>query len=101
MKLDDVDLTIIISNILDNAIEATKSIEDAHIDVQLKMKNNYFVFSCTNNYSSDYATKKKSSKLEKHGLGLDNVTHVIRKYNGEIKIEDSEEVFRISFFVKY
>ena len=83
LRIDDVDLTIIVSNIFDNAIEASKFLDSPYIDVKIQTRNNYLVFSCINNYSKESLKSKKSNKTEKHGIGLTNVRRAIEKYNGE------------------
>lgn len=50
LRIDDVDLTIIVSNIFDNAIEASKFLDSPYIDVKIQTRNNYLVFSCINNW---------------------------------------------------
>ena len=101
LRIDDVDLTIIVSNIFDNAIEASKFLDSPYIDVKIQTRNTYLVFSCINNYSKESLKSKKSNKTEKHGIGLTNVRRAIEKYNGELDIKKEVNIYKISFFIKF
>ena len=68
LRIDDVDLTIIVSNIFDNAIEASKFLDSPYIDVKIQTRNNYLVFSCINNYSKD--SLKSKNQIKRRNMGL-------------------------------
>lgn len=101
LRIDDVDLTIIVSNIFENAVAATECLDSPYIDIKIQIRNNYLVFSCTNNCSKKSIKRKKSNSLEKHGIGLFNVRRAIEKYNGELDIKNETNTYKISFFIKY
>ncbi|MBO5228984.1 MAG: GHKL domain-containing protein, partial [Lachnospiraceae bacterium] len=44
----------------------------------------------------EYTTKKDT---DNHGLGLYNVRRAVEEYNGEMKIEATEDMFKISIFI--
>lgn len=105
LDIDSVDLSVILSNLLDNAIEASLKLEDnrmieSHIHLY---KGNLFI-SVKNNYNGEiisshavYLTTKKDS--HEHGIGLKNVQHVVTKYNGTQNVEHDEHTFTVSIMI--
>lgn len=104
--ITSVDLCIIFSNALDNAIEACTEINDMItriINVETKINNSYLFIKITNptNHNSIIRgncilTTKEDKSI--HGFGLYNVNDVIKKYNGELKLisESNQFVFDAS-----
>ena len=78
--IQDIDIIIIMGNIIDNAIEATKKIDYGYIDINVfaTQKGHFLMIRVENKF--DGIVKKKgddfcSTKQEpdKHGIGLKNV----------------------------
>lgn len=105
LNIDSVDLSVILSNLLDNAIEASLKLDEnrmieSHIHIY---KGNLFI-SVKNNYNGEiisshavYLTTKKDS--HEHGIGLKNVQHVVTKYNGTQNVEHDEHTFTVSIMI--
>ena len=95
------DLTVILGNLIENALEACSRINknDRFINFKLFEYRNYLIISIENSF--DVFSHKKvewktvSSKDGHSPIGLNNVQSIIYKYDGEMKIECNE-----SFFVK-
>lgn len=88
VKIDLVDLTVIISNTLDNAIEACEKlpVQDRQIHVQVVLDDNELFYAVRNrslpvDVSSDRlpATTKENPSF--HGYGLQNVQTTLAKYH--------------------
>ena len=99
-----VDMCIILSNALDNAIEANKAIDDPekrYIKLKIYGDEAYTVISVTNPTvnnpvkmsAGNIRTTKKDS--ENHGLGLKSIESTTRKYDGEMLIKCEDNVFTI------
>lgn len=105
LPIDSVDLSIILSNLLDNAIEANMKIdEDRFIGVTIHIYKQSLFISVKNHYNgqirhinSEYFTTKKNT--HGHGLGLKNINYVIQKYNGSLNIEHDQKEFTISIII--
>jgi sensor histidine kinase regulating citrate/malate metabolism len=102
--MDKMDMNIILGNLLDNALEALGQTEERQISVNMKYKKGIFVVKISNSYDGTlikrgekYITRKQDT--ESHGLGLQNVSEIIEKYNGEKQIETTSNMFKISIIL--
>ena len=97
LQLDSVDITTILVNLLDSAIEACVIYgENSQIQVKVLLGNTLF-FAIRNTCKpvkiiGEYIpTTKPNAQL--HGFGLENVKTLLRKYNGEYAMEYDEGWF--------
>ncbi|MEG2786355.1 MAG: ATP-binding protein [Romboutsia sp.] len=100
--IEMIDISSIFSNLIDNAIEACNKIADNNIEKYITVKGTfikgYYVVRCENSKTNKVIIKNNkifTSKKDKffHGIGLDSIKSSIKKYNGELKIKDSESKF--------
>jgi len=86
--LKDIDICIVLSNALDNAIQACKSL-DASIEKQIhvsgRVQGDFLMIETRNSFCGKGVFKK--------GTGLSNVKKVAEKYDGAMSIERREDVF--------
>lgn len=80
-------LCSVLSNLLDNAIEASSKVKAPFISVKMKMVKNYLSLSVENQIEPEQKETALSHKTTKsnpqlHGLGLQIVQEVVRRYNG-------------------
>lgn len=83
------DLVVLVSNILNNAIEACAKLEKNRvIKVKLMLENGKLIFSVRNTYSGETVYRNgelqttKAIEKRNHGIGIKNVIKVIEKNNG-------------------
>ncbi|MDE7193306.1 MAG: GHKL domain-containing protein [Oscillospiraceae bacterium] len=103
--IENVDLCVILSNALDNAIEACREFKSpCAITISAGERQGYFVLSIKNPtvrsdkfYSIPPTTK---SEQEKHGMGLYNIKNAAKKYNGQMKIKCENGVFELMVTLK-
>ena len=105
-KIDTMDICCIFSNILDNAIEATRQLEEGKI-ITLKGVQRYglILISVVNPVKSepkrdkngDYITGKSDKKG--HGLGLKSVEAIADKYCGNVELKYSDGFFYVNVFL--
>ena len=92
--IQDIDLHCIISNLLDNAIEAVQKLDDKKIELSV-FGNEYSVYiEASNIVQSDIITKNplfKTTKADKfrHGHGISNIKEKVEKYQGEIEYKQN------------
>ena len=98
MPVERLDLCSLITNLMDNAIEACEKITDGErrIDVSAQVVHRYFVMSISNTVApgrADTALSLVTDKddCEMHGYGSKIVDDVVKKYNGQIlrRVEDN------------
>lgn len=106
VRIKDEDVVTILSNLLNNAIEACEKCDDKKI-IKLKFVNedNMIIIAVKNTFSHPICYENgeiKSSKIsraEEHGVGIKNIIKVIEKYNGSYIIEDSKNEFYFSIII--
>ena len=84
----DIDICIVLSNALDNAIHAVKNLGtgiEKYIRVSGRIQGDFLMMEIQNSFHGKSAFKK--------GTGLSNVKKVAEKYGGAMSIETQEHVF--------
>ncbi len=97
LKIEDRDCMVIISNIINNAIEAAeKCPEDRRImSVKAIIEDGQFVFACRNNFISELAPNLQSTKCDviNHGYGINNIREAVGRNNGSSYFEKEKDEF--------
>ena len=105
--LDDTEITIILSNLLNNAIEATKNSNKKKIKLDIRklerykiqVKNNISGLNIDSREIENFFKKGFSSKGEGRGYGLFNVKKIIKKYKGTIYARVVEDFLVIEIYI--
>ena len=103
-SIKPVDMCIILSNALDNAIEANQTIDDPdgrYIKLKMYGDGTYTVISVMNptdkipvkGSGNSYVTSKKDN--ENHGFGLKSIENTAKKYDGEMLTKCEDSVFTL------
>lgn len=96
----EIDITSILGNLLDNAVEAAEHCKNGRVSVDLYMENggNLAVCRIENNYTGELKrdgtvllSTKENSEL--HGLGLKNVKRIVEEYSGYMQQEDKKGIY--------
>ncbi|MEF9920773.1 MAG: GHKL domain-containing protein [Erysipelotrichaceae bacterium] len=95
------DCCTIISNLLDNSIDELKRNPSVAQNINLKMKdvNNNIIISVVNETKQFKNLESEKMNPDEHGLGLTIVGTIVKKYNGEIVIEQDSQ-FKVSLFLR-
>lgn len=105
--MDSVDLSILIGNLLDNAMEACIQIDktlERKIQLFIDTKDNHLLIHINNTKLQRIKLKDKDvtgrfttkEDKENHGFGLGNIEFIVNQYNGVMSIEDLGEEFRVN-----
>lgn len=106
LTMADEDIVTILSNLLDNAIEACEKLENMprEIKVQFTEENGKVTISVRNPVAEPLnisggrlITTKKDKKL--HGLGIANIENAVKKYGGECIYSYNEGFFTYSIVI--
>lgn len=106
LKMGEIDICNLFSNILDNSIEATRKYKNKNIKLYILKMNNYIVIKCENTYNNNLKkdnngkliTTKKNTK--NHGNGLKIIKDITDKYNGELNIAIENNIFKVIIVFK-
>ncbi len=107
--VEPVDLCVILSNALDNSIEACKRIRHSNINKKICIKSYikeiYLIIEISNTsidriqYSENKIITRKLDKLN-HGIGISNIEATVKKYNGIVDIIEEKNKFILNFMLK-
>ena len=103
ISVEDADLCSILSNLLDNAIEACCKLElNRYIALEMLIFKNQLNIRVTNSANGEYIIDKGKLKTTKrgdlHGIGMGHVRSIVENYNGiyDIKPETNSFTANIS-----
>ena len=98
------DLNILFGNLLDNALEALEKVQERYLYIGISFKNGILLIHMRNSFdgiinqkNNILKTRKENSK--KHGIGMQNIKDVIRKYEGDINIQTTENLFTVDIIL--
>ncbi len=104
--MDAFDLSIILNNTLNNAIEGCEGSDHPHIHLVSYCKKNVYMIECANSFvgkirldeeSGLPVTRKKDP--QEHGYGLVSIRNVAQKYYGDIDIRQEYGEFILSIML--
>lgn len=106
LNLPPEELVIIISNVLDNAIEACEKISVKKVITgKLIIEKDMFIFSVINPVNeyveiidNRIETTKENSTI--HGLGLQNVAMSLKRCNGDFEMDCDDQKFQFTALIK-
>ncbi len=105
MHLEMFDITTLMGNILQNAVEATKKAPVPKIWVEL-IEHKREIFIVVGNRAAKIINAKKTFFVtskpdrENHGFGRKNIAAVVDKYHGEYHVESTSEHGEASFWIR-
>lgn len=102
LLIDSIDLTVLLSNLIDNAIEGCKKCtQKPSIQIQACIKNDRFIFIIRNTSSPVHIVQNEieSTKSDPHlhGFGLPNIKAILNKYHGEYAMSYKDRYFQFIF----
>lgn len=106
-QLDPFDLCVILSNALDNSLEACKEITNTqilkYIHLKSSLNKNFLLLEIENsvqNYIDKTNIVTHKNDASNHGLGLLNIKNTANKYNGTINIETTNTKFTLTVMLQ-
>jgi sensor histidine kinase regulating citrate/malate metabolism len=107
LRMDDEDIVTILSNLLENAIEACKKCESGKRIIKLKLVNEDGMikigvrntFRNPVRYENGEIKSTKTLQTDEHGVGIKNIIEVIEKYNGSYVIKNDNGEFYFSIVI--
>lgn len=101
LSVDGGDICCVLSNLLDNAIEASMLEPEPEITVQLQLQKNNLVILMTNRISGDVLRSNpelhtSKENREQHGYGLKNVRRILRRCGGMMRMDCEDGRFIVT-----
>lgn len=97
------DINILLSNLLDNAIEGVKGCSDKEIHLNIKTEQGLLCICVENQYDGILYQEKNRyltcKNEDGHGIGLQNVSDIVDKYHGIMKIETENHIFKVNLIL--
>ena len=102
-NVESMDACVILSNALDNIIEAIKDIDNAEVSLNIVNEENetilYFANTCDENKinkASDGKFKTIKKNKKDHGWGLDSIDSIINKLGGILSTKYKDNLFELT-----
>lgn len=105
LDIEESDISIILGNLLDNALNALEKCNDKkYFMISMKMNRNLLIISMHNTHNENIRYKNGkfiTTQIDqlKHGIGLNNVRRVVEKYSGQIHTEYTDDEFKIKIIM--
>jgi sensor histidine kinase YesM len=96
--IDEMDMSILLSNLLDNAMNGCKNSDEPKIDLEISRKKSYILIHVRNSMSASVLLDNpdlNTTKLEKsmHGYGIESIRNISSKYDGTVKFWEEGKTF--------
>lgn len=108
LKIDYADISSVISNLIDNAIEATEKTENAYIQLKITTHGSYVDIFVKNTYDGIINTAEQQSILATtkndtffHGYGTKIIKEIAEKHDGNYSWKESGDFFITNVLLKY
>lgn len=102
--MSDFDLNMLLSNLMDNAVEALERTEERVLAIRIKYIKRVLYISLHNSY--DGKVKREENKLlttkikkEGHGIGMTCIRSIVEKYQGEMTVQTVEDMFKVDIIL--
>jgi signal transduction histidine kinase len=105
IKIKDEDIVLILSNLLNNAIEASEKCDEAVIKLKFVKENNQIIISVANTMSTTPSVNgnifvtSKTEDADMHGIGIENIKEAVEKYGGSYVIKHDRGSFRFAILI--
>lgn len=102
--IEEVDLCIILSNALENAVNACRKEDEEHrcIKIKIDYKNVLTISiknSCNETVSFDKNGMPKTMPKQGHGIGMRSIANMAQKYGGILKCECADGEFKLNILM--
>ena len=98
--MEPTDITTIFGNLLDNAAEACKGIENGCMVLETGTFNGFIYVRLSNSFMGEIRQNSRgfplSDKGEQHGIGLRNVEKALKKYSGSMEFSVENKIFTVN-----
>ena len=89
LQISALDMSSMLGNLIDNAIEASINEQNPEINLNIKEKKNFLIIEISNNFTGEFDQNCNTTKKDKalHGIGMKSIRSTVQKYSGEFSID--------------
>lgn len=105
--IDAIDISSVVSNLIDNAIEASEKTTEPYIRLKIFMHGNYLTIFVKNSFLGKEEINTAQGRLlttkedsTQHGYGIQIIEELSRKYDGECDWVTENGMFKINVILK-
>lgn len=104
INIDPIDLSVLLGNAIDNAIEACDKLDNVpkYIDIFISANSSNLIINIKNPVANKIETENLTTTKEDkrmHGIGLTRIKEITEKYNGILSLECSDEFFEFNLVI--
>lgn len=103
--ISELDMCVLLTNLLDNAIEACIPLSNAVISIRIRQVKEYLSVVVSNTVDCDVLkenpllhSKKKNREI--HGIGVPVIRELVRKYDGSVQFESGAGMFHAKLMLR-
>ncbi len=105
LSIQDTDLSVLLGNLLENAVDASQSAPESNRVIKLNMILSGKMLAITVDNGFDGTVNHSggrylSTKPEHHGLGLSSLTNIAEKYHGGVEFRHVDKMFFSSIMLR-
>lgn len=97
LQIERYDLCVVLGNMLDNAIEASKKVKvttDRYIQIHIRSSETALFIRICNHVDREVADlRSPKASPDYHGFGLTNIQRICEKYGGHMTIDTNSQTF--------
>ncbi|WMJ78918.1 MULTISPECIES: sensor histidine kinase [unclassified Sedimentibacter] len=98
------DLSVVLGNLLDNAVEAVCKCDEKIIKIMLELDRNVLYISISNSFAGnlhydDGVLATTKCDKQNHGMGIKSVMKSLEKYNGAMEIHHNGNMFFVDVLI--
>lgn len=105
LTMEEEDIVVILSNLLNNALEACERCEDKRIKLKFVLEDGQAVISVKNSMAAEPVVKDgallttKTKEAAEHGMGIQNVVGTVEKCGGRYMVDYGKGEFQFSILI--
>lgn len=97
------ELTVILGNLIENAIEASKKSDEKILKLEISMEKGLLFIKVTNKYKGNICISDNkiisSKKNQYHGLGLESVKEIVERHHGNMNVLYDKDMFEVNIML--